>query len=239
MNLTLNQNTLKELIQPDLKIVVLEEVDSTNNYARQIHEPSLIVSSFQSAGRGRYDRSFYSPKDSGVYFSLVLTNQQLSSQLFTITMALAVTEVLVQTKIKWLNDIILNNGKLGGILCEGTLMGKSYSRMIIGVGLNLNLKDVPCELESIVASYHEVETEFDVNQIVSSIINRFMVLNELGVKEIIQLYKNRCITLNQKVVIDNLDYQAIDINSEGHLVCLDKNNNHLVFNNQEVSIHVE
>ena len=60
----------KDFTYHDLEIIILEEVDSTNTFAKKhpFKKDGLVLSSHQTAGKGRYQRSFYSPKDKGIYF---------------------------------------------------------------------------------------------------------------------------------------------------------------------------
>ena len=141
-----------------LDVYVFEELDSTNTHAKRlavenIHaRPSLIVAARQTAGRGRMGRSFYSPDQTGVYFSL---SYEVSAPLDTavsITCAASVAVMRairdvcgVQTDIKWVNDLYLNRKKVCGILAESVCI-ENATRVILGIGINLRTVNFPEEL---------------------------------------------------------------------------------------------
>jgi BirA family biotin operon repressor/biotin-[acetyl-CoA-carboxylase] ligase len=138
-------------LQP--KVLRFQSVDSTNLEAiRQAKcgapEGLCIVAEEQTAGRGRLDRNWYSPKAAGLYFSLLLRPSIQTSlwPLFTLMTALAVSEALMKscglrTDIKWPNDICVNGRKLCGILAE-TVETPSGPAAVIGIGINLRASAV-------------------------------------------------------------------------------------------------
>lgn len=221
----------------DLNIVLLDEVDSTNTYAKrnQFETDSLIITTYQTQGRGRHQRSFFSPKDKGIYFSLVLHNLDLSAQIYTIIMAISISENIPNSQIKWLNDVMIENKKVSGILCEGVISNQKYEKMIIGVGINLFETEVPKELKTIMTFINN--PNLDIDQFLHDILSKFYELLSQSNEEIIELYKQRCLTLNKIIKIDDIQYQAIDINNEGHLICLNDKNQKVIFNNAEVTSH--
>lgn len=237
MSNTIIKNQLEEYLKDKLKVLVYQTIDSTNKEAKRLklQQDSLLITSHQSSGIGRYGRSFYSPKDEGVYFSIVLNNLKLNAQLFTMSIAVAITDVFENTTIKYLNDILYKNKKMAGILCEGIIENNQYKQMIIGVGININNRSYPKELENIMIGYQD--ENIDLNVVVSNIINRFFEINKLEQHEIIKLYKEKCTTLNQKIWIKNEVYYSIDITNEGYLVVIDKNGKELILNNVEVTQH--
>ena len=111
MNLKLNKEIIQSNLNQVLKVLVYDEIDSTNNEAKRLKlsQDSLIVAQDQTHGRGRYQRSFYSRKHEGLYFSLVLKHRQLDAQLLTLIIAVVISNILKETKIKWLNDILLSD----------------------------------------------------------------------------------------------------------------------------------
>ena len=116
-----------------MKISVLPTVSSTNSFVREqanngAAPNSLVVANEQTAGRGRVGRSFYSPKDTGVYMSLLLRPKQYSAEQavsITTMAAVAVCEAIEavsgeKAEIKWVNDIFVRGKKVCGILTEGS-----------------------------------------------------------------------------------------------------------------------
>lgn len=145
------------------QILRFESLPSTNTEALKrategAAEGLCVVSGEQTAGRGRLQRQWLSPKDSGLYFSVVLRPrlEQASWPLLTLMAAVAVHDALLEacalkTDIKWPNDILANEKKLCGILAETveTPLGRA---VIVGVGINLTDRSFPAELESVATS---------------------------------------------------------------------------------------
>ena len=140
------------------QILRFESLASTNiEAARQATEGAAeglcVVAGEQTAGRGRLQRRWVSPKNAGLYFSIILRPQFEQSiwPLLTLMAAIAVHDVLreacaLETDIKWPNDILLNDKKLCGILAETveTPLGRA---VVVGIGVNLTKNSFPEELE--------------------------------------------------------------------------------------------
>lgn len=147
-----------------LQIQCFDEIDSTNAEAKRMAcggfegVRALITARTQSMGRGRMGRSFYSPADTGAYFSVLCRVSGELTDAVTVTSAASVavmrairTLTGLQAEIKWVNDLYLNGKKICGILVEGT--GLESSRfMIIGIGVNISTEDFPSELREIAGS---------------------------------------------------------------------------------------
>ena len=129
-------------------IEVFDTLASTNDHAKQLADGKdhLIAAHEQTAGRGRKGRAFYSPKDSGLYFSLLLHPKLCFEEASYLTciaaeaVRLAITEELkLQPSIKWMNDILLKDRKVAGILTEsfGSLEEEGPETVVIGIGINL------------------------------------------------------------------------------------------------------
>ena len=126
---------------------VFEEVDSTNavlkEYARQ-GAPAFtaVVAAAQSAGRGRGDHAFFSPKGTGVYFSILLRPESgFAPADITATAAVAACDAIEQIagerpQIKWLNDVYVKGKKVAGILAEAVAT-EGGTAVVLGVGVNL------------------------------------------------------------------------------------------------------
>jgi len=145
------------------RILHFDSIDSTNLEAiRQAKcgaaEGLCIVAREQTRGRGRLDRSWKSPRDAGLYMSLVLRPMfsMTTWPLITLMAALAVHDALVKacslrTDIKWPNDICVNDRKLCGILAE-TVDSETGPVAVVGVGINLTaagLATMPANATSI------------------------------------------------------------------------------------------
>jgi BirA family biotin operon repressor/biotin-[acetyl-CoA-carboxylase] ligase len=152
-----------ELDDP-LPVYAFSSIDSTNEEAkRRLNDvrqtPFAVVAEEQTAGKGRRGRSFYSPKGTGLYLSLVLSPNAAVTDVVGITSYAAVCVVEAirevcgkQTAIKWVNDIYLDGRKVCGILTEAVSDMESghVSHLIVGVGLNLRPTALPEDLREIV-----------------------------------------------------------------------------------------
>lgn len=133
------------------KIIVLDEVNSTNDYAKKLasdgaENGTAVLAEYQSGGKGRMGRTFVSPKSKGLYMSVILRpNFDVKyAPLITSAVAVAVAQAIEQlaecsVQIKWVNDIYLNNRKICGILTEASL-GLEYSSLdyaVVGIGINV------------------------------------------------------------------------------------------------------
>lgn len=121
-------------------------------------EGLCVVAAEQTAGRGRLDRRWISPKDAGLYFSILLHPQMAQKEwpLLTLLAGVAVHDALLDscalaTDIKWPNDILANDRKLCGILAE-TLETPSGRAVVIGIGINLTKKSFSEELAEVATS---------------------------------------------------------------------------------------
>ncbi|MBR1796634.1 MAG: biotin--[Clostridiales bacterium] len=147
---------------------VLSKVDSTNKYLKELAfdgAPSgtVVISDCQTAGRGRLGRSFISPSGTGIYLSYLMRPTIRPELISTVTCwsAVAVADSIssvcgVNPSIKWVNDILINNMKICGILTEMSIEPEigSISNVIIGIGINVNEipSDFPEEIRSIASS---------------------------------------------------------------------------------------
>src|SRR5438552_10753001 len=136
------------------RIVRFDSIDSTNLEAMRhakagAPEGLCIVAREQISGRGRLDRIWQSPKDAGLYFSMVLRPRlEMSSwPLIALMTALAVCDALMKAcalraDIKWPNDICVSGRKLCGILVE-TIETESSAAALVVIGINLKANSLP------------------------------------------------------------------------------------------------
>jgi len=150
-------------------------------------EGLCIVAAEQTAGRGRLDREWVSPKGAGLYFSIVLrpTFEQTGWPLLTLMAAVAVHDALlvscaVQTDIKWPNDVLAADQKICGILAE-TVETQSGRAVVLGIGINLTKLSVHAEFEKIATSVEAVtgqspDLEMVLSALQSSLATYYQIL---------------------------------------------------------------
>ena len=199
------------------KILRFESLPSTNTeLARQASEGApeglSIVAEEQTAGRGRLQRAWSSPKGAGLYFSLLLRPTIPADHwpLITFMAALAVGDALneaagVLTDIKWPNDLLSGERKICGILAEAieTPAGRA---VILGIGINLTQNAFPPELVDVATSVMEAtdrepERETILASLLRALSRWYSLLNEpAGNEKIVGAWANRSTYATGKLV---------------------------------------
>ena len=207
------------LIKPE--IVRFPLIDSTNSYLMKAHSykpGTVVLADYQTAGRGRFGRSWISPPEEALLFSILLTdlNQAIPLYIYTFLAAVGVYEGLkplisgkYKLSLKWPNDILLNNKKVCGILVQSKTNGSVLSRLVIGIGLNINqpeefFKD---ELQHAASLYSTTGKRFDrilvLTNILRNIDQQLTILREKGAKIIFNKWKNACDSIGRPVAVDD------------------------------------
>jgi BirA family biotin operon repressor/biotin-[acetyl-CoA-carboxylase] ligase len=168
------------------KLIYFDKLGSTNTYAKEIkdEENSVVLTSFQNAGKGRLGRVWKSAANKNLTFSIRQKLDILPSEnqyvIFFISYVIFVSikEALIESgvsspekklQIKWPNDILWESKKLAGILVESNLRSKVY---IIGAGLNVNQTDFEKDLDAISLRLISGK-EFDLNLLFKNILMNF------------------------------------------------------------------
>lgn len=150
------------------QIFYFEQLDSTNTFLKKYFQAKRAevenldslegvgaLADFQSAGRGRLERKWHSPLGEGLYFSILLMPKISPAKITLISLmaAIATVEAIIEVitgyldiDIKWPNDILINKRKVAGILVESGFEGNNLSYVIIGIGVNLQQKAFPIDL---------------------------------------------------------------------------------------------
>jgi BirA family biotin operon repressor/biotin-[acetyl-CoA-carboxylase] ligase len=136
--------------------IYLNSVNSTNDYLASalkrgsFAEEGVVVAEYQEYGKGQGGHRWHSNRGENLLMSVLLFPAFLSaSEQFQLTRvaSLAISDLLssmnLETRIKWPNDLIVNQRKIAGILIENGITGQKLSHVIIGIGLNLNQVDFP------------------------------------------------------------------------------------------------
>lgn len=218
------------------KILFFEEVDSTNNKAKQIalkeNEGTVVISEMQTSGRGRRGREWYSPKG-GVYVSFVLkpnVSPEKASQL-TLVSSLALVETLnsmdnnLNAKIKWPNDILISGKKISGILTELSADVEKINYIVVGVGINLNTEKEILP-ENGTSLKIEMKEEVSIKLFLKSFLEHYDSIYQEYINGkidlIIERWKNNSDTLGKKVKIiginETFEGLAKDIDENGALI---------------------
>ena len=222
-------------------IVIHDTVDSTMLEAKRFlkaHEichGSVILSEYQTAGKGRLGRSFYSPKNTGIYMSIIYSAKEYSNMQkdcagITVATAVAVHNALdsfaIDSKIKWVNDIFIDQKKVCGILTEGVFSSSNsnatFDTFIIGIGINVSKTDseLPDDIKDI-ATF--LPKDVNRNHLVSEILNQIAtIFTEQSNLEIIDSYREHSLVLGKKVQVIRPDVtfpaKVLAITDEAHLL---------------------
>ena len=246
----LNKDKIYENIFPkDLEVLVYESCDSTNSLCRKLIDeksaclPFLVVSDFQTQGRGRCGKSFYSPKSSGIYMSIA-TRYDNNTDNYTICAANAVCKAInvvcdIKAQIKWVNDIFVDGKKVCGILCETVLSNEHEKYVICGIGINYYTDYFPEEIKIIAGSLYKSQPEISRAALISEIVNGYFNNLCKPNDEIIEYYKNNSMVIGKQIEFNKngVAYRgkATDIMTNGNLVVRTKQGD-VVLSSGEISL---
>jgi BirA family biotin operon repressor/biotin-[acetyl-CoA-carboxylase] ligase len=204
------------------RIELFDCLPSTNREAVQLAQAevehgTVVVADSQTAGRGRLSRSWFSPPGGNLYCSIILRMmcppERLTEWLSWLPLisALAAAEAIEQVSsihvsVKWPNDLLISEQKVGGILCESGTGTRSGPFQIIGIGINVNVDrdDWPADLrDSATSIWQERKIVVDRNRLLSQLLLELeQCLDELviqGTNRITLAYDQRCSTIGHTV----------------------------------------
>jgi len=255
---------IKEFLDNELKnkiqITVRNVVESTNSEVKGLalsgaQEGSVVVALEQTKGRGRMGRAFFSPNGNGVYMSILLrpSFSPENATLITSAAAVAMCEAIElcgvkNAKIKWVNDIYLDDKKVCGILTQAGFSagGKSLDYAILGVGINVYAPTggFPEELNGIAGFVFDEQQENLRNKLIADFLNSFFSLyKNLLNREHIPVYRKKCFVLGENVVIHSgekcIDAKALDIDENCNLLVEYDNGEKGIVGTGEISIRLK
>ena len=161
------------------------KTDSTNLWIKRLAkegapEGTLALAEFQSAGRGRLGRSWEVPEGTSVMMSILLRPkfEPQYAPMLTLVMGMAVAKAVkslgFDVSIKWPNDVVVSHKKICGILTEMGVRDGKIDYAVIGVGINVNIREFPEEMADKATSlYLESGREFDRSQIPGLVMEAF------------------------------------------------------------------
>lgn len=230
------------LLSPDFaaNMKVFTEIDSTNREAKAeaiagAAHGTVILANRQTSGKGRRNREFFSPSDSGLYMSFILSADTVgfvNPTVITAYAALCVCETIEMVcglvpSIKWVNDIFLDGKKIGGILTEAIteFESRSIREIIVGIGINISTKaeDFPEPLRDIAGSLFPAgNAPITRNRMAGEIINRILCADKPSEACMFEQYKKRLFMLGTDITVigesESYIARALDINEQGHLI---------------------
>ena len=207
---------------------------------------TLYLSTCQTAGRGRFQRPYYSPSQGGIYMSLHiqpnLPYEKLPS--YTLLVAAAVYKAIknltmIEVDIKWVNDIYFKNKKIAGILTEAMTSVETglVTDVIIGLGINFSITNFPDDLNEKAGSLFTLPTPISRNELISEIWTCFYKTDP---DELLYIYKERSLVLGKEVTfqLDGKEKKGLakEISNAGQLKVELKDKHTIWLNSGEISL---
>ena len=225
-----------------MKIIKLEEVDSTNSFAKlnidSLEDRTIVHALSQTSGRGRLARSWVDLGSGNLFMSFVLKPSNKFNEIYsniTQYLSVALCKVLelynLKPEIKWPNDVLIDGKKISGILSETIMSGSELKGIVVGIGVNLNaeaeaLSSIP---DKIATSLNlEIGKNVELNLFFETLVEEFFKNYDLflakGFEFIKQDYIERNCFLNKDLkvqIFNNIETGlAKSINDNGELVLL-------------------
>lgn len=223
--------------------IYCEEINSTNSYLRECENENLpsgtvLLAEYQTHGKGRRNRSWFSEKGQNLTFSILLKDKKsLPENLNFLNFigSLAITTMLdnhyrLKTSVKWPNDVMINSKKTAGILLESVIEGSKIKKVIVGIGLNVNQT-------AFAANFIQTPTSMRIE--LKRLLKREIILAELlnsfesillkclqNPEHILTEWRQKCDMLGKRITISDGDLikdgTFVDIDSNGFLLLKSK-----------------
>ena len=203
------------------EVLLFDSVDSTNRIALEMASMGVpggmvILAEAQEKGRGRLGRAWFSPKGVNLYLSLLLRPYQESRELplFSLATSVALVKAIeaetgLAPRIKWPNDVLVNDKKVAGILLESESDGAQTPSLVIGIGVNVNMEadDFPPELRPIATSLKtalgkQIDRDDLLIALLDALADQFLLLEEGKKGLLIESVNRYSQTLGKKVRVD-------------------------------------
>ena len=254
----IEKSEIEKKLEFDVILNIIDEISSTNSALKELAENgaaewTVLCAFRQTAGRGRTGKSFYSPEN-GIYFSIILKPELkiYDSLYITVIAACAVVRAIKkltnkEVKIKWVNDIYNDKGKICGILTESAVNfnDNTLKYAVLGIGLNVfPPKDgFPDDISNIASSLFERgESEPYIKEcLIAEIINQIHNLIEnFDIESLVGEYKDNSLLIGKEISYTQNGHNYIgkvtDIDSNCNLVVKDNNENLTYLSSGEVTL---
>lgn len=241
------------------KLICVDKIASSNLYLKallknnQLEEGSLVCAKQQTAGKGQRGNVWSSEFDKNLLFSFVLYPKFLSAQkqfLLSKIVALGIYDVLKQylqnVKIKWPNDIYVNDMKIAGILIENSLSGMNIDNTIVGIGLNVNQvnfdKSIPNPTSMQLETGKFFNKEYILKEVCNSLDSRYNTLYNNDIGGLNESYLNALYQYKQAAKYKDCNgefiAEIVGIDKIGMLCLLDENGDERKYAFKEVEFCV-
>ncbi len=173
---------------PNKNIVVLKEVESTNNYATQLilsnaaEEGTVVLTQFQRNGKGQLGNHWESEAGKNMLATIILYPQFLNagkqfilSKIVSLSLVEFLSSKTDNVSIKWPNDIYVGNKKIAGILIENSIKGSTLFSSLLGIGLNLNQEKFLSDAPNPISLKQITGEEYDIENVVVEILESILM----------------------------------------------------------------
>lgn len=248
----LSADILKDRIKSNIEVVYSQTLDSTNNLAKKLIQQGksnafLVTCDEQTNGRGRQGKSFYSPKNTGIYMSYVFHPKKDFSDVVSLTCAAgvavcrAIEEISdLRPEIKWVNDIYLDGKKICGILCEAVsdIENNTINSVIIGIGVNISTIEFPDYVENAACLGRDIKRA----DLIAEITAQLEEIISLNFGDYIDYYRSHSMIIGKDITfIQNgvsTNAKALEIDSSGGLKVRLDSGESITLRSGEISIRV-
>lgn len=226
-----------------MKIIELEEVDSTNEYCKRQNfaDDVIVIAKRQTAGRGTKGRSFISD-DGGLYMTVVRHYNDFSAEnafQIMINSCVAVCKTLesfsIKPQIRWANDVLVGGKKICGTLIENTFGGNKIVRSIVGMGINVN-NSIPHDLKEIATSVSQQGVKVSVDEVKNVLVNNLQLdFSIADYKRYIDYFGS---TVLLKTEVGESQVVALDVSDDGRLIVKEEDGTVNKISSAEVSLRL-
>lgn len=221
-------------------MIFLSEVDSTNIYAMKrisdgmSHHGEVIWTHHQTGGRGQRDKKWIDEQGRSVLMSIVILKNLDKMSLFELNMRVSYAIMSVfksllpshKIRIKWPNDIFIDDKKACGILIENGFRGNNWHHSVVGVGINVLQEQFPESLGSATSLFLASGIKFELEQIASLISKKILedVSDKVSFNKLLDSYNRVLFKANEMILLQEIKNQLkvkgklIGVNEEGKLM---------------------
>ena len=233
-----------------VKVIQLEEVDSTNSYGKkhidEFEDKIAIITKRQTSGRGRLNRSWVDLGEENLFLSIILKPSETFNEIYpnltqylSVTLCKVIESYGIQTQIKWPNDVLIDGKKIAGILSETVMQGQKLKGIVLGVGVNLNSNQEKIDaIPNKIATSLNIETQkaIDLKEFLNKLLTEFFEhydeFLQSGFLQIKDDYIKRNCFLGKKLKVQVFNHMesglAKAVNDLGELVLEDNNKREIV-----------
>tara|TARA_B100001939_G_scaffold253614_1_gene220601 strand:- start:1 stop:774 length:774 start_codon:yes stop_codon:yes gene_type:complete len=244
VNILNKHKILDKLPNNRVELHLFENIDSTNEECKRINQKKdfhVVIAEKQTMGKGRLGKSWSSPSSGNVYMSIYskeLTNNTPLSLIVGLVCVTTLNSMIKRNSIglKWPNDMLFAKKKIGGILVEKEIKGKTINN-IVGIGINLNHP----EKEAWWGDLQKFKMHLRRDELINKIIHSYIQFCDNGISNWQEQWHAHCVHLNHEIKIkqnNKIINEGIflGINDDGSLNLIMDNNKKTKYEYGEISI---